>query len=212
MITDLVTTKSNIIQFSQSDAYDYLTEAEVNALIQAYRDYMIEAKKQKNIRRYMKRYRQFLIFMILRETGARLSEVLLIDDTKDIDFDNNSIKIRTLKRKKETYRTVFISDKLIAEISKFLMMFPQMRGRLFKINKRSVQYYFELMCKKANIHKKKSHIHILRHTRAVEFIKANIPLHHIKQILGHSSLITTSVYLNVYSSEIKQILEERNFI
>ena len=212
MITDLVTTKNNIIQFNQTDSYDYLVEEEVNTLIKAYRDYMLEAKEQKNKKRYMRRWRQFIIFMVLRETGARLSEVLGIDDTKDIDFDNNSIRIRTLKRKKETFRTVFISDKLIAEISRFLMSFPEMRGKLFKLNKRSVQYYFSDMCQRANIPKKKSHIHILRHTRAVEYIKANIPLHHIKQLLGHSSLITTSVYLNVYSSEIKQILQERNFI
>lgn len=209
----LYKSKNSLAKLSNkgNETYPHLTEDEINRLTQTYIDYKDESKKRKELLKYKKRWRQFIIFMILRETGARIGELLAISDN-EIDYDDNSILIRTLKQKKEKYRTVFISDKLLAEISRFLMVYPEMQGKLFDISKRSVQYFFENMCSKANIIKEKSHIHILRHTRAIELIKAGVPLHHVKQILGHSSIITTSVYLNTYSSEIKTILQERRLI
>ena len=204
--------KSTLARFSANEAIDFYTEDEINAITKAYLDYMQEAEDLNKEKLLMKRWRQFIIFQTLRETGARISEVLSIDDNKDINYRLNAIKIRTLKRKKEMYRTVFISNKLIAEISRFLAQYPNFRGKLFKTKVRGVQKFFEKMCEKANIEKKKRHVHLLRHTRAVEYLKANVPLHHIKQLLGHASILTTSVYLNTYSSEIFQILQERNFI
>ena len=205
-----VATKINIAKFSQNIQFSYLTEEEMNRLIYSYQSHMEKAKNQRN--RYKQRWRQFIIFLTAKETGARIGEILLIRDDTDIDFRDNSIRIKTLKQKKDKVRTVFISDKLIAEISRFLMEYPELRGKLFQISKRTVQKYFSDMCKKANIPPEKSHIHILRHTRAIELIKHNVPLHHVKALLGHSSILTTSVYLNVYQKELKEILQERNLL
>jgi len=48
---------------------------------------------------------------------------------------------------------------------------------------------------KAGIPREKAHPHILRHSRAMEMIKAGMPLTIIQNILEHASLNSTAVYL-----------------
>ena len=205
-----VVKRKELAKFSNDGAVDHLFEDELNRLIKEYLNYIEESKNKEHI--YKKRWRQFILFMILRETGCRISEMLLLDDSNDIDFRDNSIRMRTLKQKTEKYRAVFISDRLVAEITRFLMTYPEMKGRLFHIKKRAIQKYFVQMCKLANIPKEKAHVHILRHSKAIEMLRNNIPLHHVRKLLGHSSLLTTSIYLNVYDSELKTMLQEKGML
>ena len=46
--------------------------------------------------------------------------------------------------------------------------------------------------------------HKLRHTFATNLLRSNAPLPHIQQLLGHSNLTTTQIYLTVLNSEIKK--------
>jgi site-specific recombinase XerD len=57
-----------------------------------------------------------------------------------------------------------------------------------------------------------SHPHVLRHTRAMEMVRAGVPLTIVQQILGHANLNTTAVYLQFSGQEAKAILKERGLI
>jgi site-specific recombinase XerD len=57
-----------------------------------------------------------------------------------------------------------------------------------------------------------AHPHVLRHTRAMELVRAGVPLTIVQQILGHSNLNTTAVYLQFSGQEAKAILKERGLI
>ena len=48
---------------------------------------------------------------------------------------------------------------------------------------------------------KRAHAHALRHTFAVELAREGVPMPLIQQLLGHSSLAVTSVYLASLSPE-----------
>ena len=43
--------------------------------------------------------------------------------------------------------------------------------------------------------------HKLRHTFATNLLRSNAPLPHIQQLLGHSNLTTTQIYLTVLNSK-----------
>jgi molybdate transport system regulatory protein len=68
------------------------------------------------------------------------------------------------------------------------------------------------LCKKAHIDKKLAHPHTLRHTRAIELLKAQVPVTIVQQILGHASLSTTAMYLRYSASETRRILKDRGVI
>ena len=47
------------------------------------------------------------------------------------------------------------------------------------------------------IPKELAHPHILRHTRAIELLRAGVPVTVVQDLLGHSALTTTAVYLRI---------------
>jgi len=145
----------------------YFEEDELNRLTKEFQEYYDRAKKKKNAGKY------WLTFLFLRFTGARISEVLNIDDTKDIDFRNSRVKLITLKRKrsKKVYRTVPIPIEVINELLRYLAMYPDMRGRVFNLNQPNFYKKMQEIGKRAGISKGKVHPHALRHTWAIEVDK-----------------------------------------
>ena len=90
----------------------------MNSLIstfQAWYDYPIISDTKRRIRS-----RYWLVFLTLRFTGARISEVININ-YEDIDFRNAEIKVITLKRhnpkKKGQYRIIPVPSNLTGEIA-----------------------------------------------------------------------------------------------
>ena len=186
----------------------YFEEDELNRLTKEFQEYYDKAKKKKNAGKY------WLTFLFLRFTGARISEVLNIDDTKDIDFRNSRVKMITLKRKrsKKVYRTVPIPIEAINELLRYLAMYPDMRGRVFNLSQPNFYKKMQEIGQRAGISKDKVHPHALRHTRAIELINAGMPLNHIQALLGHSSILNTSVYLVVTGKELEILMKDKGLV
>jgi len=186
----------------------YLTESQLNALTKAFQDWFDKAPGKWR----KPRARHWLVFLVLRFSGARLGEVLRIDDSQDINWREGEIRLPTLKRRQKAYRTVFIPQNVLTEISCVIAEFPKLRGKVFAVHERVFRRVFAERAKEAGIPRELSHPHILRHTRAVEMIRAGVPLTLIQQLLGHSTLTTTAIYLQVFQGEAKQILRERGLL
>ena len=130
---------------------------------------------------------------MLRFTGARLSKALNVK-YEDIDFRNNEIKMITLKRhnpsKKGQYRIVPVPANVTSEIATYVAQYPEERERLFKIDRSVFRKNFMKLCLESGIPRDLSHPHILRHTRAIELLRAGVPITAVQSILGHSALTT----------------------
>ena len=186
----------------------YLTEAQLNALTRSFQEWFDGAPNKWR----KARARHWAVFLVLRFSGARLGEVLRIDDAQDINWREGEIKIPTLKRRQKAYRTVFLPQNALTELSRLLAEFPRLRGQLLSVHERVFRRIFAERAQEAGLPKELAHPHVLRHTRAIEMIRAGVPLTLIQQLLGHSALTTTAVYLQVFQGEAKQILQERGLI
>jgi len=191
----------------------YLTEVQTNALVQAFQEWYDKTPTKAKGRT---RGRYWLTFLVLRVTGARIGEVLSIDDRTDIDFRNAEIKLVTLKRhnprKRKSTRIVPVPASVISEIATYLAKFPEQRGRVFKLDQGNFRRVFYERAKEAGIPKDLAHPHILRHTRAIELLRAGVPVTIVQDLLGHSALTTTAVYLRISGQEAKGILREKGLI
>ena len=191
----------------------YLVESQVNALLFAFQHWYDSAPTEAK-RRIWGRY--WLTFLVLRFTGARIGEVLLIDDKTDIDFRQAEIRLVTLKRhspqKKSHTRIVPVPANVIAEIATYIAQFPQQRGRIFKLQQSNFRNCFYKRAKEANIPRDLAHPHILRHTRAIELLRAGVPVTIVQDLLGHSALTTTAIYLRISGQEARGILREKGLI
>lgn len=192
----------------KSAKIEYLSDDQLNALTQSFMDFFENGVGM--LRK--KRGRYWIVYLFLRFTGARLNEVLSIDDNTDIDFRNYEVKLITLKQRSKTFRIVPVPSQAISELATYLAQFPDAKGKVFKLIDRNFRVIFSKLGKKAGIPKDLAHPHILRHTRALELLRAGVPVTAVQALLGHASLTTTAIYLRLSGQEIKWILKEKGLI
>ncbi len=182
---------------------DYLNRAQVQRLTQSFETWKDSAPNS-YIRRVRGRY--WLVYLYLRFTGARLGEILRIDDSTDIDYRLHQIKV-TIEGPssiKKVLRMIPVPEDLILQVIEYLSEFPGMRGNVFALDQGNFRREFYKRAEEADIPRHLSHPHILRHTRAIEMIEAGVPLTMVQDLLGHSLLSTTTVYLQ--KTEITSII------
>ena len=146
-----------------------------------------------------------LILKILYGCGLRVSEITNLMK-KDIDFNENLIKIRFSKGKKD--RFVNIPFSLRKELESYCnlnreeILFPSSRcGRLTTA---TIQKIIKNSCRNSGI-KKNISPHTLRHSFATHLLEQGTDLRIIQKLLGHSDIKTTQIYLSVSNQLIKNI-------
>ena len=143
------------------------------------------------------------------ETGMRMAELIGLDDS-DIDFSAKTIKV-TGKRDKQ--RIIPFSDTLAARLNSYIDVrnstFQQTCGAFFLSPKgcRIPRHQVYLLVRKAladsSVSKKSPHV--LRHTFATSMLNHDAELGAIRELLGHDSIETTSVYVHTTFKELKEI-------
>ena len=208
----LVKYSNNYISNYQNNI-KYLTENQLNNLIATFQSWYDDKSISNTKRRIRGRY--WLVFLTLRFTGARISEVINIKH-EDIDFRNAEIRLITLKRhnpkKKGQYRIVPVPSSLTSEIANYIVEYPHMRDKVFKVDRSNFNKVFKERCLEVGIPDELAHPHILRHTRATELLRAGVPVTIVQDLLGHSALTTTAVYLRISGQEAKGILREKGLV
>ncbi|MEM1973531.1 MAG: site-specific integrase [Thermoplasmata archaeon] len=206
----MLTVKKNfppVLNFQEGEIY-HLTEDELNRLT-------LEFQKWYEEKRGIVRARYWLVFLFLRYTGARISEILNIDESRDLDYKNSTVRLITLKRtgkKKGQFRIIPIPDRLISEYLRIIKLFPSLEGKIFKIARNNFFNIFKDLCIKAGIPEKIAHPHVLRHTRAIELLRAGIPVTAVQQLMGHASLNTTAMYLRYSNIEIQGLMKIKGLL
>jgi len=140
-----------------------------------------------------------------------LGEVLSLS-VDSIDWRACEIKLPTLKQKRPVHRVVPVPANVLAEMGRFLAEYPDMREELFSLTPRAFRYIFRDRCREAGLPQELSHPHVLRHTRAIELLRAGVPVSVVQQLLGHAYLSTTAVYLRFSGAEVRQILRDRGLL
>jgi len=131
--------------------------------------------------------------------GLRMNELRLLK-ISDVDLHRRIIHIRQGKGKRDRY--VGLSILLARRFQQYLNeVKPQ--TYLFEgqtpgepMGERSIQYIINEGLKKTQI-KKQASMHTLRHSFATHLMEDGIDIRSIQQLLGHSDLRTTMVYLHV---------------
>ena len=164
----------------------HLNETEMNRLTEAY-------QKWADTKPSSARARHWAVFLLLR-SGARVSEVLALDDTRDLDFRRAEVVLPTLKRRRPSRRTVPLPPNVLAELGCLLAAFPALKGRLFKLNRSTVYRVFRKRCQEAGIPEALAHPHVLRHTRAIELLRAGVPVTAVQQLLACRHLYHRSLF------------------
>jgi site-specific recombinase XerD len=153
---------------------------------------------------------------MMLETGLRVSEACNMD-VEDIDLDDLSALVIGGKGEKD--RTVLFTDLTSNEIESWLIErktrgdVEEKSGRhpLFisktgsRISPRWVQKLMDRLAQASSIPKSRLTPHTLRHTFASGLLERGADLVTIQRLLGHASIATTRVYLEISDQTLREI-------
>jgi integrase/recombinase XerD len=167
--------------------------------------------------------RDTTLILLLFDAAARIQEVL---DLQIADVDTTAGHGRvTLTGKGSKTRTVPIMDKTGRHLDQYTsafhpcgldpedLLFYTIRGdRHQQMSQDNVSY---LLNKHATAARPgcpeipdRIHAHQLRHARAMQMLRAGVPLPHIKEFLGHANIATTNIYASADNQMVRDALQK----
>jgi len=163
---------------------DYLEPEQVNTLL----DYALAC----NVRDY-------LILRILFRTGVRVSELISIRP-QDLELQNQVVNI--VKGKGKRQRRVYLDLETLNLLSKYISdtKTPD-NSHVFDISRAQV---FNIVKKYGRMCGLDIHPHTLRHSFAIHLVRSGLDLRRVQQLLGHSNLNTTQVYLQFNDQDLRE--------
>lgn len=153
-------------------------------------------------------FRDYVLMMLLADTGMRISEALNLQQ-EDIDFKTNVIELKGTSTKNRKTRYVPISQKtskllreLLVEIEEFdtLHIFATVYGNT--VDPARFRQRLKMYGHNAGITGVRVSPHTFRHTFAKYYLLNNGDVMTLQKILGHSSIEMVRKYINMTSKDI----------
>jgi len=181
--------------------------------IEEIRGILNAAQNRKDFHQRVDNRTYHLLLNLLWQTGARISEVLNIK-IEDIDFYSKTLKLKNLKRRRESYKYIPLKDSLLGELGSYIASMKLGAGKdakVFTITRECVFQLIKKICKELEIDPEKAHPHTFRHSFAVHCIMNKIPVVIVKEWLGHSNLASTLLYLEILSQDTRDFYDQLEF-
>jgi integrase/recombinase XerD len=151
-----------------------------------------------------------LMISLLYSAGLRISELVSLK-VRDVNLDNLTIHIKEAKGKKD--RITIFSESLKEQLSEFLnnkngyeyvftSNFNKEKNQPLTV--RTIQSVFKAALNRSGV-KKDVSCHDLRHSFATHLLENGIDVRYIKELLGHKSLTTTSIYTHCTNPAMRNI-------
>ncbi len=173
---------------------EYLTGEEVHALLNVFNT------------RYISSYRLRTIILLTVNSGLRVSEIVSLK-VSDIDYIKRELFIQNSKR--GAFRKIPVDMETLQELKTFIdetnateYVFTNNTGK--QLNRSSLDRSIKTYGKKANIQPTKLHFHALRHTYATTLLNSGMALIDIQTLLGHKSIMTTTIYTHVNNEQLRE--------
>lgn len=151
----------------------------------------------------------YWMIKFLAKTGARVSEFICL--TKD-GLETGYCEMWT----KGKIRRIYIPKSLADESREYFqktdskLLFTNRYGN--QLSERGVAENIKRWAKKYGIRKEVAHPHAFRHLYAIEFLRHNPNIALLADLMGHSSINTTSIYLKLSKEEqMRQFNEASNW-
>ena len=165
--------------------------------------------KEREVRKLLnspsrEKLRDRLILRMLYRCGLRVSELTSLR-IEDIEFEEGTLMVRCGKGGKDRlipvdHQTMDMIEYFVEEETNGFLILSE---RNQSLSTRQVERIVEQYGKIANI-EQPIHPHMLRHSFAVHCLKSGMNLRTVQKMLGHSSLTTTQIYLDITGDDVKQ--------
>lgn len=155
--------------------------------------------------------RLYHLMLTIAGTGIRISELQFI--TMEA-IQRGQVEIRM----KGKSRTILLAKDLKIKLLKYAETHEIKNGYIFRtrsgmpLDRSNICHDMKKLCKKANINPDKVFPHNFRHLFARSFYRIEKNLAHLADILGHSSIETTRIYVAASAKSYERTLRSMNLI
>lgn len=167
--------------------------------------------------------RDTIMILLLFDAAARIQEVLDLT-LADVTTTARSGQV-TLTGKGRKTRTLPIMDKTGQHLEQYLKLFHPnsdvhedllfytvRAGQHQPMSQDNVAYLLNKHANTAREHcpeiPEHIHAHQLRHARAMQMLRAGVPLPHIKEFLGHANISTTEIYASADNKMVREAIQK----
>lgn len=154
------------------------------------------------------------MFELMYACGLRVSELCSIK-LQDLDMNDQILKVQGKGNKQ---RIIPFYDGVKANIIKYIetvrnnwvtqaeyqILFVNQKGK--PLTTRGVQFILDALAKSTGMHMH-IHPHMFRHSFATHLLDNGADLRIVQELLGHSSLSTTQIYVHVSQDRLKKVYE-----
>lgn len=169
-------------------------------------------------------WRDLVLLAVMYASGARAQEICDLT-ISDVAYDKNSIAVLTLFGKGNKLRRVKITADATSLLEKYIAyrrignqpdrhVFSSQRNEQISVSCiEEVFAKYEKMAKDAHPDKfcaGRYTPHVMRHTTASHLVEAGVPLAVVKNILGHASIQSTQVYVEITQQTVDKYMKEWN--
>lgn len=186
--------------FQVPESVKYLTPAQIDTWAKAFHTWVQSAKDQ---RTRQSRTRMWLLFQLLRHTGMRLGEALELDDRSDFDLTKHVVHIG-----QDAPREIPLPVEL-ADLLRLFFESPmsvELRGQIFQLDPGYVRRIFSERGKDTGIPRDLLNPRVLRHSRAVELLRAGVPMPLVDTILGQAPQPQSAHYVSFSDADSRRIM------
>lgn len=147
-----------------------------------------------------KNFKHRLILMMMYSGGLRVSELVALN-WNDIDVHRMTIHIKQSKGKKDRY--VPLSNFILNDLLEYMKHNTQRKYVFYgkedgiPMGKSGVRFLLQSALRHSGVTKQGVCLHTLRHSYATHLLEDGLDIVSIKELLGHSKIETTLVYLHI---------------
>ena len=182
-----------------------LDTVQLSQLEQSFRDWVEEAHRP-DIR--LSRRRIWIIFLLIRYTGARLNEVLALNPYMDIDRNRRVVCFgKSGDGKNLKKREIQLPESVFTELWSVLndSGFKEYLKQMFRVDPGHVRRKFYERAVSCGFSPALGAPDVIRKARGVELIQGNVPLPVVQQILGHSTPNLAASYVKFSDEDMRQL-------
>ncbi|MEW6520587.1 MAG: TOBE domain-containing protein [Thermodesulfobacteriota bacterium] len=193
--------------FSVPKEIKCLDTAQLAELENAFRQWVAESARS-DVR--ASRRRILVIFLLIRYSAGRLNEILTLDVQRDIDWENELIRLgRTENGADGGGRQVQIPAQVCQELRTFMAEHAAAGppGTLLQVDPGHVRRKFYEQAGACGLPADLVNPNAIRRSRAIELLRSNVPLPVVQKLLGHSTPNLTAAYVDFSDRDMRPVMQ-----
>ncbi|MEZ6853819.1 TOBE domain-containing protein [Halodesulfovibrio aestuarii] len=189
--------------FTVSDSLRYLEPEQLELFLHSFDAWSAATDRQEYVR---SRQRMRALYLLLRFTGARLGEVLALDDRIAFDFSRKIVCLGQGEAQRDVPLESFANDAIqdVLESS----MGVSLRGHFFHMDPGYVRRIFYARAMDCGLPKELATPRVLRYSRALEMVRGGVPLLVVSKVLGHLSADVMASFRNYTNEDVTSIVRK----